>query len=144
MGRRKVMDILQAAAADLGAEIKHECGGLIVIIYEQVGYFLHIDERRRIFCLYHAVKGANGEELTESEFDTVLDYLVRGYYPDCSGLRSDGYSFVCSPWYRVVSDRKELSGNLLGNIIDRFMKMWYCACSKAYLLTDKAVSGNNK
>ena len=142
MGRRKVLDILQAAAADLGAEIKHECGGLIVIIYEQVGYFLLIDERRRIFCLYHAVKGANGE-LTESEFDTVLD-LVRGFYPNCSGYRNDGYSFVHSPWYRVVADRKEISGNLLGKIIDRFMKMWYCACSKAYLLTNKAVCGDNK
>ena len=142
MGKRTAMDILQAAAADLGAEIKHECGGLIVIICEQVGYFLLVDERRRIFCLYHAVKGAKGE-LTESEFDTVLD-SVRGFYPGCFGYRNDGYSFVCSPWYRVVADRKEISGNLLGQIIDRFMKMWYCACSKAYLLTNKAVCGDNK
>ena len=142
MGRRKVLDILQVAAADLDAEIKHECGGLIVIIYEQVGYFLLIDERRRIFCLYHAVKGANGE-LTENEFDTVLD-LVRGFYPDCSGFRKDGYSFVYSSWYRVVANRKEINGNLLGQIIDRFMKMWYCACSKAYVLTNKAVCGDNK
>ena len=139
MGKRKVMDILQAAAAEIGGEVKQECDDLIVITHDKIGYFLLIDEKDRTFCLYHAVKGLKGE-LTEKEFDFVLD-IVKDFYPNCDGVWNEQCSYVTSPWYRTVVNRKTISGETLGKIVDKFMEIWSFALVNAGLITDETVCG---
>lgn len=139
MGRRKAIDILQAAAAEIGDEIKQECDDLIVIIHDKIGYFLLIDEKDRTFCLYQVVGGLKGE-LTEKEFDFVLD-IVKDFHPNCDGAWNEQCSYISSPWYRVVANRKAISGETLGKIIDKFMEIWSFALVNASLITDDTVCG---
>ena len=139
MSKRKVMDILQAASAELGATISQSSDGCITIEYDVMEYFLDYDEETRSFCLSYFVSGLKGS-LMEKEFNLVLD-VVKDFYPNCSGDWNEGDSYVSSPWYRVIVDRKAINGELLGKIIEHFFEAWSFACVNACLITDETVCG---
>ena len=139
MGKRKVMDILQAAAAELGTEIVQDECGRYVIRYEYVDYY--IITIRYKFWVCQVVQGYNGN-LAEEEFNTMLD-VVKGFYPECHGCWREELSFVCTPGYHCITDGKAISGEALGEILSRFFETWSFACANAFLLTDETIWGDS-
>ena len=137
MSKRKVMDILQAAAAELGTEIKQDGNRRFLIRYEYVDYY--IVTFRYKFWIGQEVIGYNGN-LTEEEFHTMLG-VVKGYHPECYGFWNEVVSFVHTPSYHCITNGKAISGKALGEILSKFFEAWSFACINAFLLTDETIWG---
>lgn len=126
---------LQAAFAELGAVMEMDHCGLFLLKYDNMEYFIDVDEKEGGFCVSQIVMGINGK-LSQSEFDTVMD-VVKSYHPEYEGEWNEGLAYVLSPWY-IVS-RTRFNGKAFKIILENFFEAWSFACTNAAIVTDETI-----
>ena len=136
MGNTTIIDKLKQAVSGLGAEIKIDPCGLVIVRYNDADYLFDPDEKKGGFFMVQTIMGLEGN-LTQNEFEIMWD-VVRTAHTDYRAEWSEGVAYLYSPWYDI-HDSNELNGAELERIIKDFDDVWSFACANACLITDTSV-----